>query len=470
MVAIMSISPPIEIVDILKNGGQLFLIKGEAGTGKTTLAMEIIRIVEEMGGRSFYLSTRIPAEKVFTQFPWLKDLDIESRIMDARKTLLPKVDKFYIEFLNSHDFLKVIYSKVAQEVKKPLVVVIDSIDALKADLDIPPENFTIEKMMIEIAERTRTNMIFISEGTKETKLDYIADNIIVLRKKYINGRTIRFLELEKMRKMEIKRPIIVFSIKDSRFIHFSSKILEYPTKPLNIDLSAKIDAYIPTSIEELDKILGGGFEKGSVNIIEVGRGVGRDYRWISAPPVLNLLLRKRPAFFIPSEGHPPATVRKWFEPIVGEELYKKYIHVFQFSSIKNNPDKNVHTISWADSVTDYKVIRETTLKILDETGAEEFLFYVGADTLEHLYGEKDFRRIIGRLAKDAKDTNGVFLIIVKTGQKILDGLDHLASTYFKMENFAGITLFYGLLPTTGIYSLIIDETKDKITPKLIPLE
>ena len=112
-----------------------------------------------------------------------------------------------------------------------------------------------------------------------------------------------------------------------------------------MDLSAKIETHIPTSIEELDRILGGGFEKGSVNIIEVGKGVGRDYRWISAPPALNLLLRRKPVFFIPSEGHSPETVRKWFEPIIGEELYKKCVHVFQFSSTKNNPDKNVHTIS-----------------------------------------------------------------------------------------------------------------------------
>jgi len=470
MVAIMSISPPAELLTTLKNGGQIFVIKGEAGTGKTTLAMEIIRSIEESGGCSFYLSTRVPTDKVFSQFPWLRELRIEDKILDARKTILPKVDKYFIEFLTSQDFLKAIYSRVSQEKKKPVVIIIDSIDALKADLDVPPEDFSIEKMMVEISERTGANTIFILEGVKETKLDYIADNIIVLQKRYVNGRVIRYLELEKTRKTEIKRPIIIFSIKGSRFVHFTSKVLEYPIKPLNVSIPGENVTHISTLIEELDKILGGGFDKESINIIEVGRGVGRDYRWISAPPALNLVFKKKPAFFIPSEGNSPATVRKWFEPIVGEKLYKTYIHVFQFSTMGTSSEKNIHIIDWSDPVTDYKVIREATSSVLDELGTEEFFFYVGADTLEHLYGAGNLKRIIGRLAKDAKDSSGVFLVVVKTGQKILEGLDHLASTYFKMESLAGITLFYGLLPATNTYSLVIEETDEKIIPKLIPIE
>ena len=470
MVAIMSVSPPAELLATLKNGGQIFIIKGEAGTGKTTLAMEIIRSIEESGGCSFYLSTRVPIDKVFSQFPWLRELRIEDKILDARKTILPKVDKYFIEFLTSQDFLKAIYSRVSQEKKKPVVIIIDSIDALKTDLDVPPEDFSIEKMMVEISERTGANTIFILEGVKETKLDYIADNIIIIRKRYVNGRVIRYLELEKTRKTKIKRPIILFSIKDSRFVHFTTKVLEYPTKPLNVSIPEENATHVSTLIEELDKILDGGFEKGSINIIEVGRGVGRDYRWISAPPALNLVFKKKPTFFIPSEGNSPATVRKWFEPVVGKKLYKTYVHVFQFSTMGTSSEKNIHIIDWSDPVTDYKVIREVTLKVLDELGIEEFFFYAGADTLEHLYGAEDLKRIIGRLAKDAKDSFGVFLVVVKTGQKILDGLDHLASTYFKMESLAGITLFYGLLPATNAYSLVIEETEQKIMPKLIPIE
>ena len=470
MVAIMSISPPDELLAMLRRGSQVFIIKGEAGTGKTTLAMEIIRSIEEDGGSGFYLSTRVPIDKIFSQFPWLKELKIEDKILDARKTILPKIDKYFIEFLTSQDFLKVIYSKVSQEKKKPIVIIIDSIDALKADLDIPSEDFSIEKMMVEISGRTGANTIFISEGVKETKLDYIADSIIILRKKYINGRVIRCLELEKTRTTEIKRPVIIFSIKDSRFIHFTSKVLEYPTKPLNVSIPEENAVHVSTLIEEFDKILGGGFEKGSINIIEAGRGVGRDYRWVSAPPALNIVLKKKPAFFIPSEGYSPATVRKWFEPMIGKELYRTYIHVFQFSATGTSSAKNIHVIDWADPVTDYKVIRETTSNVLDELGTEEFFFYIGADTLEHLYGAENLKRIIGRLAKDAKDSSGVFLVVVKTGQRILDGLDHLASTYFKLESLAGITLFYGLLPATNTYSLIIEETEEKIIPKLIPIK
>lgn len=95
-----------------------FYNKERSGTGKTTLAMEIIRSIEENGGYGFYLSTRVPIDKIFTQFPWLRKLKIEDKILDARKTILPKIDKYFIELLASQDFLKVIYSKVSHEKKK----------------------------------------------------------------------------------------------------------------------------------------------------------------------------------------------------------------------------------------------------------------------------------------------------------------------------------------------------------------
>jgi len=63
-----------------------------------------------------------------------------------------------------------------------------------------------------------------------------------------------------------------------------------------------------------------------------------------------------------------------------------------------SPDKNIHVIDWANPVTDYKVIREATFEVLNELGTEDFSS-TGADTLEHLYGAEDFKRIIGRLAK-----------------------------------------------------------------------
>ena len=48
------------------------IVKGSAGTGKTTFALQL---TEEIGGigTSFYMSTRVSDESLYNQFPWLRE-------------------------------------------------------------------------------------------------------------------------------------------------------------------------------------------------------------------------------------------------------------------------------------------------------------------------------------------------------------------------------------------------------------
>ena len=82
---------PKEIIEFLKKGGgsSLFL-KGSAGTGKTTLALQLI---EEMGhpDKSFYLSTRVSDQSLYNQFPWLEEKEMRSRILDSSKIFLETI-------------------------------------------------------------------------------------------------------------------------------------------------------------------------------------------------------------------------------------------------------------------------------------------------------------------------------------------------------------------------------------------
>lgn len=61
--------PPILLEFMRAPGGHSLVVKGDAGTGKTTLALQTI---EEMGEEQpdYYLSTRVSDEALFHQFPW----------------------------------------------------------------------------------------------------------------------------------------------------------------------------------------------------------------------------------------------------------------------------------------------------------------------------------------------------------------------------------------------------------------
>src|SRR5207244_3271884 len=73
-----SVTPPVgriprEIVEFFNaSGGHSLIVKGPAGTGKTTFALQL---TEELGevAASHYLSSRVSDESLYRQFTWLKD-------------------------------------------------------------------------------------------------------------------------------------------------------------------------------------------------------------------------------------------------------------------------------------------------------------------------------------------------------------------------------------------------------------
>lgn len=76
---------PDELVNFFKgSGGHSLIVKGLAGTGKTTFALQL---AEELGSvaRSHYISVRVSDESLYNQFPWLrKKLEEKGKLKMAK--------------------------------------------------------------------------------------------------------------------------------------------------------------------------------------------------------------------------------------------------------------------------------------------------------------------------------------------------------------------------------------------------
>ncbi|MDD1752851.1 MAG: GvpD gas vesicle, partial [Methanotrichaceae archaeon] len=79
---------PCEIRDFFQiEKGQTLLIKGLPGTGKTTLALEIMKTLCDKNN-GLYISTRTYPERLYTTHPWIKDVLPRKNIINATQTKL----------------------------------------------------------------------------------------------------------------------------------------------------------------------------------------------------------------------------------------------------------------------------------------------------------------------------------------------------------------------------------------------
>jgi KaiC/GvpD/RAD55 family RecA-like ATPase len=88
---------PPEIHRFFENpGGHSLIVKGRAGTGKTTLVLQMLEEVFS-GLDNFYLSSRVSDTALYKQFPWLLSKERNERLIHASKKFLDSLDKTRVE-------------------------------------------------------------------------------------------------------------------------------------------------------------------------------------------------------------------------------------------------------------------------------------------------------------------------------------------------------------------------------------
>jgi KaiC/GvpD/RAD55 family RecA-like ATPase len=469
---------PTEIVGALKNGSFSLHIKGSAGTGKTTLLLELLNMLSQRQGTvTYYLSTRVSPDNFLKQFPWIEKSLIRENILDARKVSIPTLDVEHpiFDYVDKPDFIRTLYSKILDSNGNNVTVAIDSLDSLKNNLLLSENDLSVENTLLEIGEKTNSNMIFVSEKNKECRLDYLVNGVIKLERELINKRLLRELVIEKMRGVEIENPIYIFTLKGGRFTKLALTTTSPPKDIQPLKTSDLKGDVIPTTIAELDNILGGGFKKGSLNFFEVSKMVGIDHAYIILPMLTDLISKGLPLFLIPSNGVSLPDARIFTKPILENKEFRKrlerLIHVFKPSAPEGVKELmgSLYSIKGENFYSDLEDFKKIVKNALNELRVDSFLCAIGSDTMEYIYGPQNFTKVITSWATELKLLNGV-TILYKCGQEYLEPPTHLATTYFKIEKMLGTIMLYGEIPRTKLYAVAVDPVLSFYKTRLIPIE
>lgn len=432
-------SVPSELYQFFSGVGKTLLVKGNPGVGKTIFSLTLLK---EIGEREngIYVSTRVDVEGLYNQFPWIKEVILEHNIVDVAQNNI------------KYDILDLLYKKVVDIDMDYPMVVIDSLDAIiSAD-----EDKRLEQEIASFARRSATHIVLVVEYTDIKSLDYLVDGIITLKNVNIHGeahfgdvwrggletKDSREIVIEKLRGTPVNQKKYVYSLYQGGFQYFEP-FLPKPIELAKTSIRDPADFLISSGSKDFDRILNGGFNKGSFNLFEVEHGVDQRYVHLIASIISNAVLEDKGLILSGIGGKDIAN----FQKRLLEAHSSKDIWIIK----KCDSNKGDNVIPFTDNL--YEAIEKT--QELRKKSKKEFVYILGLDLFEYYMGQKDTIKFLEEFIEGILGSNDVFIGIVKRPQQIIDVISHIADTHFVFKDINGSLGMYGMRPKTVISNIAL---------------
>lgn len=501
---------PPEVVSFLSGkGGRSLIIKGGAGTGKTTFGLELL---ERLGQptRSFYLSTRVGDESLYRQFPWLRTTEMRSRILDAAKLFLDtiqasgkgranelpdteqrkikagkevlgsfgqergpptRVDRTHLAALLKRSPMPEVdnvYNRIERALPEKSLLVIDSLEGVTHKYGLEMEEFVMA-LQKDLVEASSTDVVMILEKPEAGGIEYLVDGLISIQREELDERRVRHLRLEKLRATNIGRARYAVTLDGGRF-----EALGIPGGANGKGVAASWtatpdpDRFYSTGIPDFDKLLGGGLRRGSFNAFEVDVNVGvDDYYMLFTPTFLNFLGQARGMIAVLAAGESPEKLR---------EALVKYVPAHHFDTRVRIPD---YTISETEEPYILPMARfgrdeamramVTAEKAAAGPDRKPFIEYMAFDTFESLMGDQVAIRMYFSGVSRTKHVGNLGIGLLKPGLLVSSEILNMMDTYFRIVNIDNAPCIYGIRPRTTIYAISPDPEKGAPHAVLTPV-
>jgi KaiC/GvpD/RAD55 family RecA-like ATPase len=464
---------PGEVINFLKqDGSQRLLVKGDAGTGKTIFVLSLLRYLSRYS-QGVYVSTRVNSEDIYRYTPWVKDRIQKDNIIDATNpqgTLLSMESE--LKYNSAGDFVKIIADKCRLlEVldMKYGCVIIDSWESLVANIPYPRGDIGIqlERILIDLSKEMRVNLILTVENTTTTRLDYVADGVLSMEKQLINENRVRTVQLRKLRGVKIINPVYPFTLDGGKFQTLEPESAYFePKKSRRLRKVMVPDPYVSSGIKDFDQLLGGGLKKGSLNLLEVGKGLGFSYIPFITISVINALNTGMSAIVAVPEGINFSMIKeKLVGPFVKPGAYDNLRVVEETYVPENELPPEVTPLRIARTHKDFLDL----LEALRERVEGPTLQVVGMDNVEHKYGFSNIQSDMGRVSSQNRSSDDITLLVAKEGQDIAPHLGHICDTHWKLETISKCLFMEGIIPKTGLYHMHFYDSISGPAVKLTPL-
>jgi len=440
----------------------MLLVKGEAGTGKTTLVLEILSKLKSEGRRVCYISSRVSYSTLLAQFPWVKSVLDEDTIIDASRVISQPKTPFSFRFMEEPAFLQAAYEFASSH--KETAIVVDSLEAIKSTMET---TLNFERALREIAEETGCHLIIVSEGVSTQPLDYIADGIVTLVSRIEHDRLIRELYINKTRGVRIRQPAYTFTLHNSKFMCF---------KPLEISLPSSAEKHRPqpdsysmfsTGCKDLDALLGGGYPRAGAVLIEASENVPDPAMAMTAGVTMeNFIAQGRPVVSTLIAGYTAQSLKSMFKLLVGSQPAERYLRVFKVRKLWEPGGDHVFT---GDLERDTEAFGSSIVKAYQKS-SQPPLAVIDLQVLAVLYHAAGLSHLVRTMTTVCKELESLIIFVTKPGVPVNQVLRNICDIHISLRFIDRSLFLYGSKPETGYYNVQLDTSVPHPTMKLTPVE
>ena len=417
---------PHELKEFVKNETYSLLIKGSTGTGKTTLALTILRTLDTKN--FFYISTRNSPKQLLNYYPWLSKFvkGSEMNINYSNQDEQYEYACFEDARLDEPESLFERITNQLMDVKTPIIIV-DSWDSVASLMD-NEARLNNERVLQTWRERAGAKLIFTTEGVYESSLQYLVDGVVDLSYFYSDEVRLRELRLIKLRGIRIKRASYIFSLAGGILRCYDSyhpieyKLLWNQSKIIkNYSLKNNL-----REIEhpDLDILLSGLVSEGLL-VIEKDNILTSDIIYLFLLKIISKLLAENHAVIIDSSISETLNSKL---SIIGEKAKYK-IGIINLR--KDKESKHDQTSSVDDLLRDFKETKCNIALVLNNKSND-------------IYGSYDFSKF---------QNQGIKLIIIIREKTNSNVYPENADLYLKFVLLSGSVFLKSIFPTSHMFGI-----------------
>src|SRR5713226_49010 len=442
------------ISKFLESAGNVLLIQGPPGAGKTTLALELLRRVQatrlghtEIPPARLYVPSRVPPNKLRKHFPWIhqmhdpssKEVSGDNSTEGSAEILVSEADD--------------VFNKVLTLKRSMLrgLIVIDSWEGALRNTSEDGRRM-IESAILSDPDDNRVGVVLVSEGGRLGDLPNLVDGIVTLSSSELDSRRLRTIVVNKLRGVRVKSDRALFSLDKGKFNLLPSTKFEdeAPAKPGILSPVAHTATSFSTGSRDLDAMLKGGIRRGSWILVDVNNTVPTMGATLLLRIIIaNFINQGGSSFIVPFSTISSDNVAESLRPLVGGDTLDERVRIAEFN-------QDLPRRKWRVPLRG-KVTEDFTLfsNIWKELGtvSSSIILAVDFDKIVQVYGDDLMLPSLSNMGATIRDTGAVTLAIASGLNKMRDAFLRIADYYLTVENINNTTVLYGVKPFTNVHGV-----------------